>query len=133
MHEAVLPGVETIVVSFGVIGGGGQSCGDEGSDGGIFLLGPMARISRVFGGRTAVVTRGVIREEILEELGRFDVGEFYGRDAGRDGLETVGSRVDEVRRGILDGGEPPCGPLAQLWGGVCRGKVQGGTDVPSNL
>lgn len=42
MHEAVLPGVETIVVGFGGIGGGGQGRCDEGSDGGAFLWGSVA-------------------------------------------------------------------------------------------
>ena len=134
MHETVLPGVRTAVVGFGGIGGGRQCCGDEGGDGGSFIWEPAARIARVLGGRAVVVTRGVVRgEEIPEELGCLDVGEFYGRHTGRDGLETVGGRVEQVGGGVLDGEKPGGGGVAQLWGGVCVGRMRGGTDEPSNL
>ena len=72
MHEPVLPGA---VVGLGGIGGCRQCCGDEGGDGGTFVRGSVPWVARVLGGRTVVVTRGVVRgEEVLEELGCFDVG-----------------------------------------------------------
>ena len=144
------------VVGLGGVGGGRQRGGDEGSDGGIFLWRSVAWISRVLRGRTAVVMRRVVRgEKIPEELGSFHVGQLHG-------LEAVGSRVDDARCGVLDGGEPFGGLLAQvcgtvgsrvddarcgvlgvryptgclpahLCGRVCRGRMVGGMDIPSSL
>ena len=70
-----------------------------------------------------VVTRRIVRgKEILEKLGRFDVGQFYGGHAGRDGLETVGRRVEQVGSGVLDIGEPSSCRFAQLYNRVCLGE-----------